>query len=121
MISHLDHPYYGVAIAVANPAEFFDNATIAKAANTCLTFKGIHAAFVIGKLGANEIKISCRSDGIINVQLLAEKLGGGGHFTSAAVSFQKNDVNEVKNALLKVLERSLAEATNYDKGMTEEE
>ena len=121
MISKLDHPFYGIAIATANPNELYDNATIAKAANTCLTFKGIHAAFVIGKIAPNEIKISCRSDGGINVQILAEKLGGGGHFTAAAVSFQKNDLNEVKASLIKVLERSLTEATNIDKGMGEED
>ena len=120
MISHLDHPFNGVAVATANPTDLFDNATIAKAANTCLTFKGIHASFVIGKVGQNEVKISCRSDGAINVSLLAEKLGGGGHYTAAAVSFQNQDVGTVKNMLFKVLERSLAEATNAERNSEED-
>ena len=98
----------------------YEASTIAKAANTCLTFKGIHASFVIGKVGANDVKISCRSDGVINVSLLAEKLGGGGHFTSAAVSFQNHDIAEVKTMLLRVLERSLAEATNIDRNSEED-
>ena len=51
----------------------------AKAANECLTFKGIHAAFIVGKTGNRDIRISARSDGTINVQIIAEKLGGGGH------------------------------------------
>ena len=110
--TNLETPYYGVVIATANPDRLYDHATIAKAANTCLSFKGVHAAFVLGKVSNREIRVSCRSDGTINVSLLAEKMGGGGHFTSAAVSFSNADVKEVKNTILGVLELSLTEATN---------
>ena len=110
--TNLETPYYGVVIATANQDRLYDHATIAKAANTCLSFKGVHAAFVIGKINNREIRVSARSDGTINVSLLAEKLGGGGHFTSAAVTFATADVKEVKNSLLGVLESSLTEATN---------
>ena len=110
--TNLETPYYGVVIATANQDRLYDHATIAKAANTCLSFKGVHAAFVIGKVSNREIRVSCRSDGTINVSLLAEKLGGGGHFTSAAVMFNTNDAKVVKNSILGVLESSLTEATN---------
>ena len=81
----------------------YDAATSAKAANLCLTMKGIHAAFVIGKVNSKDVRISCRSDGSINVQLLAEKLGGGGHFTSAAVYFEKATLDIVKTNLVNVI------------------
>ena len=110
--SNLETPYYGVVIATANQDRLYDHATIAKAANMCLTYKGVHAAFVIGKISQREIRVSARSDGTINVSLLTEKLGGGGHFTSAAVSFSGNDVKIAKQKILMVLESSLAEATN---------
>ena len=110
--TNLETPYYGVVIATANQDRLYDHATIAKAANLCLTFKGVHAAFVLGKVSNREIRVSARSDGTINVSLLAEKLGGGGHFTSAAVTFNTGDVKEVKNSILGVLESSLTEATN---------
>ena len=110
--SNLETPYYGVVIATANPDRLYDHATIAKAANMCLTYKGVHAAFVFGKVSQREIRLSARSDGTINVSLLAEKLGGGGHFTSAAVSFNGNDLRVVKQKILMVLESSLREATN---------
>ena len=110
--TNLDTPYYGVVIAAANPDRLYDHATIAKAANLCLTFKGVHAAFVMGKVSNREYRVSARSDGTINVSLLAERLGGGGHFTSAAVTFNTSDPREVKNAILAVLESSLTEATN---------
>ena len=110
--TNLETPFYGVVIATANQDKLYDHAAIAKAANTCLTYKGVHAAFVLGKVSPREVRVSARSDGTINVSLLAEKLGGGGHFTSAAVTFNGGDLKECKEKILAVLESSLAEATN---------
>ena len=101
---------YGVVYAVADPNKEYDAAAIAKAANACLGMKGIHAAFVIGKTSARETKLSARSDGLINVSLLCEKLGGGGHFTSAAATFLKSDLKDVENMLLNVINLHLADA-----------
>ena len=119
--SNLETPFYGVVIASANPDRLYDHATIAKAANTCLSYKGVHAAFVIGKISQREIRLSARSDGTINVSLLSEKLGGGGHFTSAAAMFTGNDLKIVKEKILMVLESSLSEATNTGLPKTSEE
>ena len=121
IISHMETPEYGVVVAVANQERLYDPATIAKAANECLSFKGNHAAFVIGKVGPRETRMSCRSDGSINVQLLAEKLGGGGHFSSAAVSFNKANADEVKQDLLAVLSKHLKAAMTSNRNPGEEE
>ena len=121
-ITHnLETPFYGVVIATANQDRLYDYATIAKAANTCLTFKGVHAAFVVGKVSNREIRVSARSDGTVNVSLLSEKLGGGGHFTSAAAMFTSTDLKSIKEKILVVLETSLAEATNTGLPKTSEE
>ena len=101
---------YGVVYAIADADRIYDAATIAKAANTCLALKGIHASFIIGKINNREIKISARSDGLINVSTLCEKLGGGGHFTSAAANFLKSDVKEVETMLLNVISLYLKDA-----------
>ena len=103
---------YGVVYAIADPNKVYDTASIAKAANACLSMKEVHAAFVIGKTSSRETKISARSDGLINVSLLCEKLGGGGHFTSAAATFLKSDVKEVESLLLNVIHLYLSEAKN---------
>ena len=101
---------YGVVYAIADPDIIYDSATIAKAANICLSMKGIHASFIIGKINGREIKISARSDGLINVSLLCEKMGGGGHFTSAAATFMKSDIKEVEETLLHVISTYLKDA-----------
>ena len=121
--TNLETPFYGVVIATARQDRLYDYATIAKAANTCLTYKGVHAAFVIGKVSNKEVRMSARSDGTVNVSLLSEKLGGGGHFTSAAAMFNVTDLKTVKEKILVVLETSLTEATNsaLPKATSEEE
>ncbi|MCQ2776744.1 MAG: DHH family phosphoesterase [Bacilli bacterium] len=121
IVARMETPEYGVVVAVADPNRLFDTATIAKAANECLTFKGNHASFVIGKTGPREVRMSCRSDGSINVQLLAEKLGGGGHFSSSAVSFNKANCDEVKQEVLAVISKYLKAATSAMKNMEVEE
>lgn len=122
IMKNMSFPTYGIACAVADPEREYDSATLAKAANTCLTMKGIKAAFVIGKVG-KKIKVSCRSDGSINVQLLAEKLGGGGHFTSSAAEFDKSDIKAVEAQLLNVINTylNLARADAKTRKIVEED
>ena len=101
----------GVAYVCADPSMEYDQATIAKVANTCLSMKGVKASFVIGRVD-KEIKVSCRSDSSISVQLLAEKLGGGGHLAMAAASFRNKTIPQVEQLLLSVLDTYLGAARN---------
>lgn len=101
---------YGIVYAIADSDKIFDNVAISKAAMTCLQMKGIRASFVFGKINNKEIKLSARSDGSVNVSLLCEKMGGGGHFTSAAVSFMKSDVKEVEKLLQDTVSKYLKDA-----------
>ena len=121
IVNNMEHPFYGVVVSIADPTKIFDNATIAKAANACLAFKGIHASFVIGRTGNKDIRISARSDGSINVQYLAEKLGGGGHFSMAAVSFDGTSCEEVREALINVLDTHLQDAKSDERLKADEE
>ena len=55
----------------------------AQAADELLGVADVSASFVLSKTGNDEISISGRSLGAVNVQLIAETLGGGGHQTMA--------------------------------------
>ena len=57
----------------------------AQVADELMTVKGTKAAFVLGRNMSGQTVVSARSLGEINVQSLMEKMGGGGHFTAAAV------------------------------------
>jgi c-di-AMP phosphodiesterase-like protein len=65
----------------------------AKAADRLLSVEGIRAAFAVCSID-KVICISARSDGTINVQRMAEKLGGGGHFDSAGVQLRDVSIKE---------------------------
>ena len=65
--------------AEAGPA---DRIIAAKAANNLLSVEGIEASFALMKIG-DVIHISARSSGSLNVQLILEKIGGGGHYDAA--------------------------------------
>ena len=65
---------------------------VAKAADELLNIAGIEASFVIAKLG-HKIIISGRSLESINVQLILERLGGGGHITIAGAQLSSQDMD----------------------------
>ncbi|MEN9406033.1 MAG: hypothetical protein RLZ12_317 [Bacillota bacterium] len=92
-----------IAVAVANNQESYDQVLIAQAADTLLQMQGIVASFVIAVRGDGKIAISARSYGEINVQLIMERLGGGGHLTNAACQLKNSTVHEVHEKLLAIL------------------
>ncbi len=112
IIANITTPFPGVAYASAPHEQMFDDATLAKAANELIHIKAINASFVFGRVSNKTIKMSCRSDGSINVQLLAEKMGGGGHFTAAAVAFNTQDFISVEESLKNALANNLTNARN---------
>lgn len=112
--STLKTPHVGVVYCVADEKYTVEPSTLAKVANQCMQMKGVNASFVIGKVNEKEARISCRSDGSINVQLLSEKMGGGGHFTAAAVPLKNMSVVDGEKALLETLNTYLKKATTIE-------
>ena len=102
--------YKGCAIACSNWE--FPNVRIAaaQAADELLSIQGVRASFVIFRVG-NEIAISARSLGDVNVQILLEEFGGGGHLNMAGAQVKNSTTNDVRKALIRVLDEKLSEAT----------
>ncbi|WP_163538792.1 DHH family phosphoesterase [Gracilibacillus sp. YIM 98692] len=73
-----------IAISVGNYRETYGPVVIAQAADTLLTMTGVEASFVISERKDGRIGISARSLGDVNVQVIMEKMNGGGHLTNAA-------------------------------------
>ena len=84
------------------------NLICAKAADELLTIGNITASFVLGTMG-EKICISGRSIGDINVQVILEKLGGGGHITLAGAQLENKTIEEAKQELLEKIEEYFAE------------
>lgn len=101
----------GIAITVAEDHDFYEQVTIAQAADTLLTMNGIEASFVIAKRNEEIISISARSLGDVNVQIIMEALDGGGHLTNAATQMQHTTLQEAENRLKLTLEDYLEGGT----------
>ena len=88
-------------IAIASYAEQDKDTNLicAKSADELLTIGNITASFVLGKAG-EKVLISGRSLGDINVQVILEKLGGGGHITLAGAQIEGKTIEEVKEELI---------------------
>jgi len=87
--------------AIASCDEIIKNARViaAKTADSLLSLKEIIASFVIFKTEDKRINISARSYGRMNVQIIMEALGGGGHMSMAAVQLENTTVEEAKTKL----------------------
>jgi hypothetical protein len=80
----------------------------AQAANELLNVAGIKASFVFTYYN-NEVYISARSIDEVNVQIIMERLGGGGHINTAGTQFQHTDMEEAVKALKLTIDNMIAE------------
>ena len=91
---------YGNSIAISHvDQETKDGVLIAsEAADDFLNIRGVEASFVLTKANG-KVHISGRSVGRISVQLIMERLGGGGHLTSAATQIEGMTLEEAEKTL----------------------
>lgn len=99
IVSKAEVFFDSIAIAVYDKDDENANIIGAKAADTLLTISDISASFVIG-IHDGKVFISGRSIGDINVQVVLEKMGGGGHITLAGAQIEGKTIEEVKNELI---------------------
>ena len=93
------------------PSERIESPTVvaAQTANEFLNINGIKASFVVTDYN-NKIYISARSiDDDINVQLIMERLGGGGHLTTAGAQLEYCTINEAKRIIKSTVRKMLEE------------
>lgn len=100
-----------IAIAMYDKEDKDANLICAKAADELLTISDITASFVLGNVG-DRVCISGRSIGDVNVQLILEKLGGGGHITLAGAQVEGMTLEEVKQELINRINEYFSEITN---------
>ncbi len=99
----------GYALAVS-PSEGVDNPTIvaAQVANELLTISGVRASFVLVDYN-RQIYISARSKSDVNVQLIMERMGGGGHMTVAGTQLAGSTVEDAKRKLKQTVKKMIEE------------
>jgi len=97
----------GVAIVKSDASMSYHPVTVAQAADQLLQIEGVKASFVMAYREDESVGISARSFGEINVQLIMEALGGGGHLTNAATRIQDRPIDLVYEDLVKAIDEVL--------------
>lgn len=94
-------------IAVAVARNEVSRVTAAKAADDLLNLQGVQASIVLYRQG-DGVSMSGRSLGEINVQVILERLGGGGNGTSAGGHVPDSTLEEVRRRLLESIDNYYA-------------
>lgn len=85
-----------------------DRIAAAKASDKLLSVRNVNAAFALIRIGST-VHISARSNGSINVQLILEKIGGGGHFDMAGAAIANSELEDAKQQLLGAIDAYFAD------------
>ncbi len=98
-----------IAISICPKGTHNANLVAAQAADELLDIRGIMASFVLGVRDNEELFISGRSLGDINVQVILEKLGGGGHLTVAGTQLMNVSLEVAREMLIKAIDEYFEE------------
>ena len=95
------------AVAIAAPEEVQGRVVAAQAADELLNISGVEASVVLAPDGKGNVFASARSIGEMNVQILMEKLGGGGNRSAAAVQFTDCDSKQAMERIKAAIDEYL--------------
>lgn len=94
----------GIAIATGDEDTTYNPIILAQAADTLLTMNGVKASFVVALRKDGQVGVSARSLGEINVQVIMERMNGGGHLTNAATQLEDTTMEQVVDQLRDIIE-----------------
>ena len=119
---------YKIRTEIANNGVEYDNGIIisalengeytrtlaSQACNSLVETKGTKAAFVICKTNSEDVIISARSNGEVNVQVILEGMNGGGHMTSAGLQRKNESIESLKQELIENIKKYFNEGKEND-------
>lgn len=109
LVSTIDMIEPNMALLMGEDNKIYDPIITAQAADTALSLEHVDASFALTRRSKDVIGISARSMGNVNVQVIMEKLGGGGHLSNAATQIKGVTVEEAKDKLLASINEYLKE------------
>ena len=106
----------GISVSVYKKAEKEAKTTIlaAQIADTLINIEGIHVGVAIIEYKDGSLGVSARSDGSVNVQIIMEELGGGGHQTVAGVQLDNMRAADIEPQIIALAKKQLEEKDNNE-------
>lgn len=109
LVSTIDMIEPDMVLLVGEENKIYDPIITAQAADTALSLEHVDASFALTRRSKDAVGISARSMGNVNVQVIMEKLGGGGHLSNAATQLKGITIEEAKVKLLGAINDYLKE------------
>lgn len=107
----------GVVIAIYSTSVKNAQVAASQAADMLLNIEGVRVTFVLFAI-EDGVAISARSQGDINVQIIMEELGGGGHQTMAGAQVKDKEINEVKQQVVDLVTKYIEESESHESNIT---
>ena len=107
----------GVVIADCPPHIKNTQIVASQVADMLLGAEGVRVSFVLFNTEEG-ISVSARSNGDINVHVIMEQLGGGGHRTSAGAQVKKSNIQEVKRQVIELCTKFIEESGQDESNST---
>jgi c-di-AMP phosphodiesterase-like protein len=99
ILKNMNLDKHGIAIACLEDTEIASRSILSQTADTMLSIKHVEASFVLARIDDKMVAISARSNGLINVHAIIEKMSGGGHFSAAGLQREGNSVSDLLSEL----------------------
>lgn len=112
IINNAKEVFEGILVAIYEDERYVSRAIMSQASDEMIQSRDIFAAFVIALINDDEVAISARSNGNFNVQMVMEKMNGGGHMYAAGLQRKDVSIKEIYDELIEVIKEYLKE--NYN-------
>ena len=116
LVADAKMPIPGLAITILRnaPHEISSSVLAAQTADALITINGVAAGAAIVEYKDGSLGVSARSDGSVNVQVVMEELGGGGHQTVAGVQINDRRAKDVEPVIIAAVKKQLEERENNE-------
>lgn len=109
LVASLKMYHDNIAIMLGDDDKIIDPIVTAQAADMALSLEHVEASFAVTRRKKDLVGISARSMGDINVQVIMEKLGGGGHLSNAATQLSDVTIEQAKEQLMQAIDEFIKE------------
>lgn len=96
-------------VAVVKEKSSFSRTIISQVADSLLNIKKVEASFVLARIDDETYGITARSKGVVNVQVIMERMHGGGHFSASAMQRKTNDIESLEKELKSTIDQYMEE------------
>lgn len=116
LLAEAQMPSAGIAVSVLKNAEKEVKSSIlaAQTADSLITINGVFVGIAIVEYKDGSVGVSARSDGSVNVQIVMEELGGGGHQTVAGVQIENKRAADIEPQIVALVKKQLEEKDNNE-------